>query len=137
MKMRELTTKDIDIKKIEALRRSVGWRKKRTNKKWKEILFKSSFVYSVWDDKELIGMGRILEDGMMCMFYDIAVHKDYQNKGVGKKIMERLVREVKNKKYTSIGIFASKENITFLSKFYKKFGFEKVNTGMELKKYMK
>ena len=51
--------------------------------------------------------------------------------------MERLVKEVKNKKYTSIGLFASKENITFLSKFYKKFGFEKVNTGMELKKYMK
>lgn len=137
MKLRELTTKNIDIEKIEFLRQSVGWKRRRSDKKWKEVLSKSSFVYSVWDNKNLVGMGRILEDGVMCMFYDIVVHKDYQRKGVGKKIMKRLIKEVRNKKYTSIGLFASKENLVFLSKFYKKSGFEKINTGMELKKYMK
>jgi len=82
-------------------------------------------------------MGRILEDSLMCMFYDIVVHKEYQNKGIGKRIIKKLINKVKNKKYTSIGIFASKNNLDFLVPFYKKFGFEKSNEGMELKKHMR
>ena len=135
MKLTESTSKNLDINKIESLRQSVGWSRRRTNKKWKEILSKSSFVYSIWDKDKLIGMGRILEDGVMCMFYDIAVHKDYQNKRIGKKIMKRLIDEVKDKNYTSIGIFVWDENSSFLLPFYKRFGFKKT-LGMELKKYM-
>ncbi|MFA5051225.1 MAG: GNAT family N-acetyltransferase [Patescibacteria group bacterium] len=137
MKYRESINKKLNIKKIDELRLSVGWTKRRSDKKWREILSKSYFVYSVWDRKKLIGMGRILEDGIMCMFYDIAVHKDYQSKGVGKMIMKKLIEQVKNKGYTSIGLFADKRNIKFLIPFYKKFGFKEVKTGMECKKYMK
>jgi len=137
MKIKESATKNIDIVKIEELRDSVGWKRKRGDKKWREILSKSFFVYSLWDKNKLIGMGRILEDGIMCMFYDIMVHKDYQNKGIGKRIMKKLINKIKNKKYTSIGVFASKNNKEFLIPFYKKFGFKKNNKGMELTKYMK
>lgn len=137
MKYRESTSKKLNIKKIDELRLSVGWPKKRSDKKWKEVLSKSSFVYSVWDERELIGMGRILEDGVMCMFYDIAVRKNYQGKGVGKMIMKKLIEQVKNKGYASIGLFIAEENIKFLTPFYKKFGFKIVKTGMECKKYMK
>ena len=137
MKYRESINKKLNIKKIDELRLSVGWPKRRSDKKWREILLKSSFVYSVWDEKKMIGMGRILEDGIMCMFYDIVVRKDYQDKSIGKMIMKKLIDQVKNKGYTSIGLFASKENIKFLIPFYKKFGFCTVKTSMECKKYMK
>lgn len=137
MKLRESTSKKLDIDKIEELRQSVGWSRKRSDKKWREILSKSSFVYSVWDGKKLVGMGRILEDGIMCMFYDIVVHKDYQGKGIGYKIMKKLVDHVKDKKYTSIGLFAWDKNSKFLFPFYKEFGFKKTKYGMELKKYMR
>lgn len=136
-KYKELTSKDINIKKIDDLRATVGWHKRRSNEKWKEILSKSSFVYTVWDDDKLIGMGRILEDGIMCMFYDIVVDKNYQGEGIGKLIMENLLNQVKDKEYTSIGLFASDENLDFLIPFYGKFGFELVKGGMECKKYMK
>ena len=84
----------------------------------------------------LIGFGRILEDGVMCMFYDIGVHPDYQRGGVGKKIMEYLIDKVKDKRYVSIGLFAWEENPANIP-FYENFGFEKVGTGMELVKFMK
>ncbi len=137
MKFKESTTKNLNIEKIEELRQSIGWKRKRSDRKWKEILSKSAFVCSVWDKDKLIGMGRIVEDGIMCMFYDIVVHKDYQNKGIGKKIMNKLVAKVKNKGYTSIGLFTWKDNGDFLEGFYKKFGLKKARNAMELKKYMK
>lgn len=137
MKYKESTSKKLNIKKIDILRKSVGWKKRRSDKKWKEVLSKSSFVYSVWDGNKMIGMGRILEDGIMCMFYDIVVHKDYQRKGIGGMVMKKLIGRVKGKGYTSIGLFATKQNIKSLAPFYKKFGFKLVKTGMECKKHMK
>ena len=137
MKYRESTSKKLNIKQIDCLRASADWPKRRSDKKWREVLSKSSFVYSIWDKDKMIGMGRILEDGIMCMFYDIVVHKDYQGKGIGKMIMKKLIDQVKDRGYTSIGLFASKENIKFLLPFYKKFGFKLIKTGMECKKYMK
>lgn len=134
MKLTESTTKDISAEKINNLRKSVGWCVKRGEEKWKEILNKSSFVYSVFDRGKLVGMGRIVEDGMMCMFYDVVVHKDYQGKGIGKMIINNLLAFTKDKGYSSISLFADPKNKDFLLPFYNKFGFELFETGMRLKK---
>ena len=134
MKLTESTNKDINWEQINTLRSSVGWCTKRGEEKWHEILDKSSFVYSVSDDGKLIGMGRIVEDGVMCMFYDIVVHKDYQNKGIGKMIMNNLLAFTKDKKFSSISLFADPNNKDFLIPFYNKFGFELLATGMRFKK---
>ena len=134
MKLIESAQKNLNAEQINALRFSVGWCTKRGEEKWREILDKSSFVYSVFDQKQLIGMGRIVEDGIFCMFYDIIVHKDYQGKGIGKMIMKNLLEFTKNKKYSSISLFADPNNRDFLIPFYNKFGFELFETGMRLKK---
>jgi GNAT superfamily N-acetyltransferase len=133
MKYRKSTSKDIKAEKIDALQESIGWQK-RGDIKWKECLAKSFFVYSVWDQDKLIGLGRILEDGTMCIFYDIMVHKDYQGQGIGKMIVGGLVDEIKNKDYHSINLFMDNES---LKTFYGKFGFKPLKTGMECKQYMK
>jgi len=134
MKLTESTNKDLTGEQINALRFSVGWCTKREEEKWREVLDKSSFVYSVYDKSKLVGMGRIVEDGIMCMFYDIVVHKDYHGKGIGKKIMDNLLAFTKDKKYSSISLFADPDNKDFLIPFYNKFGFELFGTGMRLKK---
>lgn len=134
MELRESTNKDLTGEQINALRLSVGWCAKRSEEKWREILDKSSFVYGVFDKDKLIGMGRVVEDGVMCMFYDIVSHKDYQNRGIGKMIMSSLLAFTKDKKYSSISLFADPENKDFLIPFYNKFGFELLETGMRLKK---
>src|SRR5680860_632617 len=122
MKLTESTDKGLTGEQINALRFSVGWCTKRSEEKWREILDKSSFVYSVFDKDKLVGMGRIVEDGVMCMFYDIIVHKDYQGAGVGKMIMNNLLDFTKDKKYSSISLFADPDNRDFLISFYNKFG---------------
>lgn len=134
MKLIESTNKDLTVEQINALRFSVGWCTKRGEEKWREILDKSSFVYSVFDEDKLVGMGRIVEDGVMCMLYDIVVHKDYQNTGIGKMIMNNLLGFTKDKKYSSISLFVDSNNKDFLIPFYNKFGFELLETGMRLKK---
>jgi len=83
--------------------------------------------------KKLIGMGRLVEDGIMCMFYDVIVHKNYQGKGIGKAIVNKLIDQTKGKKYCSVALFTDKDKI----KFYKKLVFEMTNVGMELNKSIK
>ena len=130
MKLIESTKKDIEVEQITLLRSSVGWNKVRSEEKWKEILNKSSFIYSVWDENKLVGMGRLLEDGIMCNVYDVVVHKDYQGIGIGKMIMNNLMNWTNDKNYTCIGLFVQPENKKFLIPFYEKFGFKLVDTGM-------
>jgi ribosomal protein S18 acetylase RimI-like enzyme len=126
---------DVPISKLDKLFKNIGWNP-RGEKRWKEVLAKSSFMCTAWDGNTLVGMGRILEDGIMCMFYDIGVHSNYQRQGIGSKILNKLINKVKLKKYASIGIFSWHENPS--SKlFYKKHGFIEKTTGMELDKYMK
>lgn len=134
MKITESTKKDINIKQMDSLMDSIGWTDRRGENKWREILSKSSFVYSVYDGDKIIGFGRIVEDGLMCMLYDIIVHRDYQGKGIGKMIMQNLLDQTKDKNYISVSLFAWPENKDFLVPFYRKFGFELFETGMRLKK---
>ena len=134
MPIKESTKKNIEPKQLDDLWKAIGW-KPRGRERWKDALSKSAFVYSLWDGIDLIGLGRIMEDGVMCMFYDIAVHPKYQGKGYGKRIMEKLIFQVKGKKYVSIGLFAWEGNPKSIP-FYESFGFEKTESGMELKEYM-
>ena len=125
---------ELDTQKLDILWEAIGW-KARGQNKWKEVISKSSYIYTAWDGESLIGTGRILEDGIMCMFYDIGVHPNYQHKGIGSKILQKLIDQVKNKGYASIGLFAWEQNPANLP-FYHKFGFVK-SSGMELTKHMK
>lgn len=132
MRLKESTSKELDAEQITSLRSSVGWDRVRSEEKWQEILNKSSFVFTVWDDEKLVGMGRLLEDGIMCNIYDVVVHKDYQGKGIGKMIMNNLINYTKDKNYTSINLFPQSENKDFLIPFYQKFGFKLSDTGMTI-----
>lgn len=124
----------INTEQLDALWQEIGW-KPRGKEKWKEVLSKSYFMYTAWEGDRLIGTGRIMEDGIMCMFYDIGVHPEYQRQGIGTRILQELICRVKDKGYASIGLFAWEENPANVP-FYEKFGFQK-SYGMELIKHMK
>lgn len=126
--------KHVSTEQLNNLFTAIGW-KARESVRWKEVLEKSTYLITFWDESNLVGMGRILEDGVMCMFYDIGVHPDYQNKGIGKQIMEKLIGQVRGKDYVSIGLFPWHDNPSNIP-FYEKLGFVKVS-GMELENYMK
>ncbi len=120
---------------MNELAEKVGWGKSyyKDEGKWEYMLARTAHVAYIKKDGQLIAFGRIVEDGKMCMFYDICVHPDHQGHDLGTLLMEHLTQKIKDKSYTSIGLFAWEANKT-LPSFYSKFGFEK-SMGMELKKY--
>jgi GNAT superfamily N-acetyltransferase len=127
-------TADLDVVKIQDLTEAVGWGR-RGDDKWQEILSKSAVVCSLWHGDRMVGFGRIVEDGTMCMLYDIAVHPELQGQGLGSQIMHALIDQVKDKGYVSIGLFAWDKNPGNIP-FYKEFGFVPSH-GMELTKFMR
>ncbi|WP_026195427.1 GNAT family N-acetyltransferase [Mariprofundus ferrooxydans] len=47
----------------------------------------SNLVVTAWDDEKMIGIARSITDfSYACYLSDLAVHKRYQKKGVGKKL---------------------------------------------------
>ena len=127
----ERTDANIDPAALSELTGAVGWGR-RSDEKWHEILTRSKYLYSIWFQNKLVGFGRILEDGTMAMFYDIAVHPEYQGQGLGTKIMRHLLSQVADKGYASIGLFAWDKNPASIA-FYEHHGFKQVNFGMKLK----
>ena len=127
------STSDIDFRRLDDLFESIGWNR-RGEEKWRKVLEKSSYVCCIWDNDQVVGFGRILEDSVMCMFYDIGVNPKYQGRKVGTQIMNTLIDHVKGEGYASIGLFAWEENPQNIP-FYEYLGFEKTY-GMELIKYM-
>jgi len=127
----------LTFEQIGLLTESVGWGKRfhQSEEKWQRVLALSSHIAYFKENERLIGFGRILEDGIMCMFYDICIHPDYQGRGLGMLLVNHLIDKIKDKGFISIGLFVWEGNPT-ASEFYHKCGFEKV-AAMELKTQMK
>lgn len=48
-------------------------------------------MLSAWDNEKLVGIGNAIADGYLVVCYPhLLVHPDYQGKGVGKMIMEKM-----------------------------------------------
>ncbi|NIA70063.1 GNAT family N-acetyltransferase [Pelagibius litoralis] len=123
------TENPVPAEKLDDLIEAVGWGRRGADA-WDRICALSSLLITAWDRERLVGMGRILEDGTMCMVYDVAVHPAYQSRGIGTEIMKRIVGQLKNRPYQSIGLFAWNRNPVNVP-FYEKFGFRKINFGMK------
>lgn len=87
----------------------------------------SMYKCFVYDGDRLIGAGRALADGRDCSYLaDIAIHPRYQGLGLGKAIVQELVR--RSAGYKKIILYTSPET----TRFYAKLGFKRLNTGMAI-----
>ncbi len=58
-------------------------------KRIQAMLDNSNLIISAWDGLELIGIARSVTDYNYCCYLsDLAVSKDYQKSGIGKKLIE-------------------------------------------------
>ena len=93
-----------------------------------KIVFSNSmFKCFVYSDKTLIGVGRALADGKDCSYIcDVAIHPDYQGKGIGKDIINKLIELSKGHNKIILYSIPGKEQ------FYSKLGFDTMNTAMAI-----
>jgi len=93
-----------------------------------KIVFSNSmFKCFVYSDKTLIGVGRALADGLDCSYIcDVSIHPDYQGKGIGKDIVNKLIEL--SKSHNKIILYANPGK----EQFYSKLGFAKMNTAMAI-----
>lgn len=87
----------------------------------------SRYVCFVYDKGRLVAAGRALADGVDCSYIaDVAVHPDYQGKGLGKSVVIRLVEMSAGHRKIILYASAGKEE------FYLKLGFKRMTTAMAL-----
>lgn len=93
-----------------------------------EVCFTNSrFRCFAFDDDRLVGAGRAVADGIDCSYLcDVAVHPDYQGKGLGTAIIGRLRDASAGHRKIILYANPGKEG------FYRKLGFLPMKTAMAI-----
>ncbi len=87
----------------------------------------SMYKCFVYDGNTLIGVGRAVADGVDVSYLcDVAVHPEYQRRGIGKQIVRKLLEFSKG--HNKILLFASMGK----EPFYKQLDFDKMTTAMAI-----
>ena len=115
--------KDIDPYELEALCDAVGWAR-RPVRKVRIALLNSFVVITLWhcqgNFRKLIGFGRATSDhAFNATIWDVAIHPKFQGRGLGKFLMEELIRELRRADISNISLFADGHVVNF----YEKMGF--------------
>ncbi|KAK9817153.1 hypothetical protein WJX72_010417 [[Myrmecia] bisecta] len=119
----------VDAVALELLCDKVGWPRRPVNKV--QIALKNSFLIStLWlrrtgpgqDAKdEMIALARATSDhAFNATIWDVLVDPEYQSQGLGKALVENMVRTLLRKDIANITLFADANVVTF----YQNLGFE-------------
>jgi GNAT superfamily N-acetyltransferase len=119
-----ISTRKQDLRPSELVKLwiSVGWATKKDNypaPTVKAAINNTSCVVTARnEDRDLIGIARLYGDGIYTMYIgELIIHPDYQGKGVGRKILDKVKEKYK---HTEIALFTGDHN----RKFYRKCGFK-------------
>ena len=83
-----------------ALYESLGWNSiKLTVNELEQMCKQSWYAIYVFDDKRLVGMGRVISDGVITgIICGVGVLPKYQSSGIGKEIVKRLIQHCEQNK---------------------------------------
>ncbi len=83
----------------------------------------SSLVISAWHGERLVGLARVLSDGVLFSFLcDLAVEPDVQGYGIGKKLIDEVLTRCE-------GTELVLRDSDISSGFYQRLGFRRVENG--------
>ena len=120
----KLTINELCAKDYLRLRESTGWgnqpHEQQVEAGLKNTLLSVTAVYN----GKVIGMGRLVGDMyMICYIQEVVVLPEYQGKGIGKAIIDKLLAFISDNAmpntYVTAGLFAAKGK----EGLYEKFGF--------------
>ncbi|MCW1242159.1 MULTISPECIES: GNAT family N-acetyltransferase [Bacillus] len=116
-----------DFNGLLALYESLGWNSLQLTVNELEQMCKQSwYAMYAFHDKKLVGMGRIISDGIITgVICGICVMPEYQSIGIGKELVERLIRHCEQNKVIPQLMCVEK-----LQSYYESIGFEAFSIGM-------
>jgi ribosomal protein S18 acetylase RimI-like enzyme len=104
-----------------SLFKTAGWQTTADAEDLMLALHNSWLTLSAYDQDQLVGFGRVVSDGVLyAMIYDLIVLPEYQGKGIGKAILEKLLNRCKMQGIPKVQLFSAKGKILF----YERFGFQ-------------
>ena len=115
--------KDIDASIVcDFFNHFATWKVNLLPDKWKRILSNSCSVISAWADEDLIGMARGINDEVRyAQVLDVLFHPDYRRRGIGKKLISKLLSS------PSMKVRGVILGTPTMLEFYESVGFECVN----------
>ncbi len=116
-------TRSIDVYELEELCDAVGW-VRRPVRKVKKAIEHSYLVITLWWEngtyRRLIGFARATSDhAFNATLWDVVVHPEFQNQGLGKALMDRVIRDLRSHDISNITLFADPGVV----EFYERLGF--------------
>lgn len=117
------TDREIDLYELEELCDRVGWAR-RPLRKVKKAIEHSFLVVSMWEVKgkkrRLIGFSRATSDhAFNATIWDVVVDPRFQNKGLGKAMMQYTIQKLRSADISNITLFADPQVVDF----YRRLGF--------------
>ncbi|WP_282111732.1 GNAT family N-acetyltransferase [Maribacter stanieri] len=90
------------------------------------------------DNEDLVGIAMMAKykvvSGHKGMIEDVVVSSNYRGKGIGRKLMEKLLEQAEKEKLDDILLFSGHHRTAAIS-LYKSLGFKLKESGMYIKKY--
>ncbi|MDQ0427267.1 ribosomal protein S18 acetylase RimI-like enzyme [Planomicrobium stackebrandtii] len=119
--------KQIDQKDLAALYEDVEWYAYTKDlEKLEQALSNSLYVLSAWDANRLVGLIRIVGDGLTIIYIqDILVLNSYQNQGIATRLMDQVLEEFKEVRQKVL----LTEEAPNVRHFYEKNGFNSCDKG--------
>nr|QJH88216.1 Ycf52 [Pterocladia lucida] len=117
------TDRNINLYELEQLCDAVGWVKRPINKVRRAIdhsFLTVSLLVKEQDQQRLIGFARATSDTTFnATIWDVVVHPDFQGKGLGKILMDQIVKQLRYYDISTITLFADPQVVSF----YRNIGF--------------
>lgn len=115
----------IDVNELNNLLKTIGWGINSTQKLQESLNLSWGWITVRDDSNKLIGFVQVLSDGIKHAYIlRLLVHRDYQGKGIGTKIMENLMDFLGENGLSPVLLTKPSEE-----GFYSKFGLSRSNKG--------
>ena len=112
------------LKLQKFLSKNAFWAKGRTIHDLKKCLANSDVVISIWSNKEIVGFGRALSDGVYrSVLWDIVIDEVHQGKGYGKLIVKNLLDSKKIRNTEKVYLMTTNKQL-----FYSQIDFKEVTS---------
>ncbi|WKA53030.1 GNAT family N-acetyltransferase [Planococcus shixiaomingii] len=117
----------VDFKKVLNLYEALNWNSFDLKEEdFRKMCTQSWFVVFAWDHDELVGMGRVISDGVLtAIICGLGIAPSHQQSGIGKQLLNCLVDQCESSR-----LIPQLMCVESLEPYYETQGFKKFAVGM-------